>query len=269
MVIFRMYFAFHDFTITRTDPIVGNMQRTPPKLERKKLSDQIIEELVDRIASGNLKAGDKLPPEPQLMEQFGVGRSSIREAVGALEILGLLSVRPGQGTRITEASEIPRSAGLSLITLRHEKIRELVEARTELEEAIVRFAAERATNEDIAEIKKQHKALIRAKKNNSKLIEVDLGFHMAIAAACHNDIFIRFFSELHQPMRRWMEQKAKYDWGFSHVEEEHRAIIEAIEAHDVQAAQDAMRAHIKTAGDKLITAMESIDGPPQKESAPS
>lgn len=241
------------------------MKRTPPKLERKRLSDQIIEELVDRIARGELKAGDKLPPEPQLMEQFGVGRSSIREAVGALEILGLLSVRPGQGTRITEASEIPRSAGLSLITLRHEKIRELVEARTELEEAIARLAAERATDDDIAAIKRQHKALIRARKNNHKLIQADLEFHMAIAAACHNDIFIRFFSELHQPMRRWMEQKAKYDWGFSHVEEEHQAIIDAIEARDVRAARDAMRAHIKTAGSKLITAMEGIDMDTRRE----
>lgn len=235
------------------------MKSTPPRLERRRLSDQIIEELVDRIASGELKAGDKLPSEPQLMERFGVGRSSIREAVGALEILGLLSVRPGQGTRITEASEIPRCAGLSLITLRHEKIRELVEARTELEEAIARFAAERATCDDIAVIKKQHKALLQAKANNHKLIQADLEFHEAIAAACHNDIFIRFFSELHQPMRRWMEQKAKYDWGFSHVEDEHQAIIDAITAHDAQAAQKAMRMHIKTAGSKLIAAMEGGD----------
>jgi len=235
--------------------MAGIMKHTPPRLERKKLSDQIIEDLVDRIAKGELKPGDKLPPEPQLMKQFDVGRSSIREAVGALEILGLLSVRPGQGTRITEASEIPRSAGLSLITLRREKIRELVEARMELEESIARFAAERATDDDIAEIKKQHKTLIRA-RNNSTLIKADLEFHMAIATACHNDIFIRFFLELHQPMRRWMEQKSKYDWGFSHVEEEHHAIIKAIEAHDIQAAQDAMHAHIETAGGKLIAAME-------------
>ena len=87
------------------------MKRTPPRLERKKLSDQIIEDLVDRIARGELKAGDKLPPEPQLMEQYDVGRSSIREAVGALEILGLLSVRPGQGTRIVEPRKFPGLPG--------------------------------------------------------------------------------------------------------------------------------------------------------------
>ena len=129
----------------------------------------------------------------------------------------------------------------------------------ELEEAIARFAAERATDDDIAEIKKQHKKLIQAKKKNARLIEADLEFHKAIATACHNDILIRFFWELHQPMRRWMEQKAKYDWGFSHVEDEHHAIIEALETRDVQAAQDAMHTHIETAGGKLIAAMEGAD----------
>ena len=150
------------------------------------------------------------------------------------------------------------------MTLRREKIRELVEARMELERAIATgLPPKRATDKDIAEIKKQHKRLIQAKKKNSKLIEADLEFHKAIAAACHNDIFIRFFWELHQPMRRWMEQKAKYDWGFSHVEEEHNAIIKAIETHDIQAAQEAMHAHIETAGAKLIAAMEgtNIDTP--------
>lgn len=243
------------------------MKRTQPKLKRKSLSDQIMEELVDRIARGELRSGDKLPPEPQLMEQFGVGRSSIREAIGAMEILGLVSVRPGQGTRITDASEIPSSAGLSLITLRQEKVRELVEARAELEETIARFAAERATDADITEIQRQQTLLIQAGKNNHKLIKADLDFHQAIAAACHNDIFMRFFSELHHPMRRWMEQKAKYDWGFTHVEEEHQAVIDAIVAHDAHAAQAAMRAHIQTAGGKLIAALDSVDILSEKDDA--
>ncbi|MGE4557395.1 MAG: FadR/GntR family transcriptional regulator [Desulfovibrionaceae bacterium] len=235
------------------------MKRKQLKLQRKRLSDQVIEELIARITSGELQAGDKLPPEPQLMEQFGVGRSSIREAIGALELLGLLSVRPGQGTRITDATDTPRSIGLSLITMGREKIRELVEARTELEQIIARFAAERATEDDIAEIKKQHKKLIQAQKNGAKLITADMEFHTAVASACHNTVFIRFFSELHQPIRHWMQQKAKYDWGFDRVVEEHEAILHAIEAHDADAAQAAMQQHIEAAGGKLAYAMQEID----------
>ncbi|MFW5498243.1 MULTISPECIES: FadR/GntR family transcriptional regulator [unclassified Maridesulfovibrio] len=231
------------------------MKLNQPKLQRKRLSDQIIDELVDRISKGELRPGDRLPPEPQLMERFGVGRSSIREAIGALELLGVLSVRPGQGTRITEATETSKSIGLSLITMGRGKIRELVEARSEIEQTIVGLAAERATEDDIAQIKGEHKKLIHAQQNGHDLIQVDLEFHMAIATSCHNSILIRFFSELHRPMRHWMEQKAKYDWGFANVVAEHKVIINAIESGDPKAAQTAMREHIEIAGKNLISAM--------------
>ena len=92
---------------------------------RKSLSDQIIDSLITMIANGELKPGDKLPPEPQLMEQFGVGRSSVREAVGALELIGLITVRPGHGTHIVDAPDKvqSKSIGLSLLAIGQDKIR--------------------------------------------------------------------------------------------------------------------------------------------------
>ena len=233
------------------------MKRNSLKIQRKRLTDQIIEHLVAVIANGELKSGDKLPPEPQLMEQFGVGRSSIREAIGALELIGLVTVRPGHGTHIADSLDKvqTKSIGLSLITIGHDKIRELVEARVELEQAIVRLAAERATEEDIAEIKVQHKKLISASKSGQKLIKADLGFHTALAKASHNSVLIRFISELRQPMRHWMEQKAKYDWGYEQVIEEHEAILNAIETRDAEKAQSAIRVHVEKAGDKLVSAI--------------
>ena len=227
------------------------------RIQRKRLTDQIIEKLIAMIASGELKPGDKLPPEPQLMEQFGVGRSSIREAIGSLELIGLISVRPGHGTHITDSTDRvqPKSIGLSLITIGHDKIRELVEARVELEEAIARLAAERATKEDISEIKTQQDKLITAAKGGRELIKSDLGFHTALAKASHNSVLMRFLSELRQPMRHWMEQKAKYDWGYDRVIEQHNAILNAIEARDPEAAQSAMRKHVEMAGEKLVSAI--------------
>jgi len=233
------------------------MKRRSLKIQRKRFTDQIIENLIAMIASGELKPGDKLPPEPQLMEQFGVGRSSIREAIGALELIGVLTVRPGHGTHVTDSTDKvqSKSIGLSLITIGHEKIRELVEARVELEQDIVRLAAERATEEDIADIKAQQKKLISAAKSGPKLIAADLGFHSALAKASHNSVLMRFLSELRQPMRHWMEQKAKYDWGYDQVVEEHEAILSAIEAHDPETAQSAMRVHVEMSGEKLVSAI--------------
>ena len=234
------------------------MKRNSLRIERKRLTDQIIEHLVALIANGELKPGDKLPPEPQLMEQFGVGRSSIREAIGALELIGLVTVRPGHGTHITDSLDKvqTKSVGLSLITIGQDKIRELVEARVELEQAIVKLAAQRATEEDIVELKAQHKKLISAAKSGRKLIKADLGFHTALANASHNSVLMRFLSELRQPMRHWMEQKAKYNWGYDQVIEEHEAILNAVESRDAERAQSAMRIHVERAGNKLVSAIK-------------
>lgn len=233
------------------------MKRNSLRIQRKRLSDQIIDNLISMIASGELKPGDKLPPEPELMEQFGVGRGSIRQAIGALELIGLITVRPGHGTHVTHSNDKiqAKSIGWSLLTIGHEKIRELVEARVELEQAIVKLAAERATEEEIAEIKAQQKKLKEAKRSGRKLIRADLGFHTALAKASQNSVLLRFLSELRQPIRHWMEQKARYDWGYDQVIEQHEAILKAVEAHDPQTAQSAMRIHVEMAGEKLVSAI--------------
>jgi GntR family transcriptional repressor for pyruvate dehydrogenase complex len=235
----------------------GAMKRYSFKIERKRLSDQIIQNIIAMIANGELKPGDKLPPEPQLMDQFGVGRSSIREAIGALELIGLITVRPGHGTHITASPDRVQSTsiGLSLMAIGHDKLRELVEARVELEQIIVRLAAERATKEDLTELKAQHKKLTDAVKSGRKLIYADLGFHTALAKASHNSVLMRFLNELRQPMRHWMEQKAKYDWGYDQVIEQHQTILNALEAHDPVTAQSAMRMHLEMAGEKLASAI--------------
>lgn len=228
------------------------------KIVRKRLSDQVIDRLIAMIASGALQPGDRLPPEPGLMDQFGVGRSSIREAVGALELLGLVSVRPGDGTRLTTAAEAinSRAVGLSLITLGHEAIRDLVEARVDLEQSIARHAALRATDRDMEQMRTQHAKMLRANCSDRTFIAADIAFHSAIAEASHNTVLIRFFSELRQPVRHWMEQKHRFDWGRDQVAEDHEAIMRAIEARNADAAGSAMGRHVERAGNKLVAAMQ-------------
>src|SRR3989339_1478998 len=77
------------------------MKQNSMRIERKRVTDQIIDQMISMITDGKFKPGDKLPPEPALMEQFGVGRSSLREAIGALSLIGMLTVRPGYGTHVS------------------------------------------------------------------------------------------------------------------------------------------------------------------------
>ena len=87
------------------------------------------------------------------------------------------------------------------------------------------------------------------------MIEADLGFHAVLSKVCKNSLLARFLTELRQPMRNWMEQMAKYDWDFEQVLVEHQAILNAVEAHDTEAAQAAMRVHVEIAGTKLRSAL--------------
>jgi GntR family transcriptional repressor for pyruvate dehydrogenase complex len=225
------------------------------QVERKRLADQIADTLMNMIGNGTFNPGDRLPSEPELMKQFNVGRSSIREAIGALSLVGLLTVRPGQGTHVANFSPDSGLKSFGLLGIGREKVRELVEARIELETVIIRLAAKRATSEDLAEIREKHLALKTSLKNKKEPIEPDLDFHMAVAKACHNSVLIKFLSEMRQPTRHWMEQKAKFDWGYEQVFEQHETVLKAIETGNGALAEDALKAHLQSTGEKLVASI--------------
>ena len=218
-------------------------------------ADQVADQLMSLIAGGELKPGDKLPSEPELMKQFQVGRSSIREAIGALSLVGLVTVKPGQGTHVAGFSSEYQSKPIGLLGIGRERIDELVEARVELECVIVRFAAERATSEDLSQIREVHQRMKEARNSEEKLIKLDLAFHMAVARACRNSVLVRFLTEMRQPIRLWMEQKARFDWGYDKVYEQHDLILKAIESGNASEAEAALIAHLRSTGERLVAAL--------------
>ena len=226
------------------------------QVERKRLADQVADQLMALIADGHLNPGDRLPSELELMKQFQVGRSSIREAIGALSLIGLVTVKPGQGTHVADFSVDGDAKRIGLIGLGKERIRELVEARIELECVIVHLAAERASEDDIAEIRNKQHQLKDALSRHEEPITSDFEFHLAVARACHNSVLVRFLLELRQPIWHWMRQKAKYDWGYAHVYDQHEAIVRAIEQKNGKLAEKALRSHLQSAGDRLITSIQ-------------
>ncbi|MBN1105968.1 MAG: FadR family transcriptional regulator [Deltaproteobacteria bacterium] len=231
------------------------MKSSAIKVQKRRLTDQIVEKLVSMIAEGKFKPSDRLPPEPELMKRFHVGRSSVREAIGALSLIGLLTVDHGRGTVVSPSLDeaLSKSLGWVISTMGPDKVRELVEARVELEQSIVRLAVEKGTEQNIAEMRYHNERLRTAKWGSKKLIQADLAFHTALAKASHNTILIRLASELRQPMRRWMEQKASVDWGYENVFEQHDEILKGVEARDSQRAQLALREHLESMGRRLTT----------------
>jgi GntR family transcriptional regulator, transcriptional repressor for pyruvate dehydrogenase complex len=227
------------------------------RIERKRLTDQIIDQLIAMVTDGKLKPGDKLPSETALMEQFGVGRSSLREAIGALSLIGMLTVRPGHGTHVAPSvgESFSKPLRWGMFVSWREKLHEFIEARISLEQTLVGMAAERATEKDLAEILRGLNLLKSSKLTKRRAIQADLVFHMAIANASHNSVLARFLEELRQPVKNWMEQKASLFGGYDSVFEQHEAVYNAILARDPARAQKAMREHLEAVGERLTAAL--------------
>ncbi len=167
------------------------MTTTPSTLRKRSLAEELAERMQTQIGEGRFRTGEKLPSEPELMRLFGVGRSTVREAVRILSDLGFLQVRQGAGTFVV------REDASSLVEQRMKRadIRELDEVRGILEAAIAGKAAERHTDRDAQQIRK-HLADRKAAAETNRLeqcIDADANFHEAIAQATHNAILAELY----------------------------------------------------------------------------
>jgi len=219
-------------------------------IERERLSDQIIKQMLHLMDSGNWKIGDKLPPEHVLMTQLRVGRSSLREAIRILSLIGVLTVRPGHGTVFTGHTD-----GFIKYSFRWEdlkglkQVEEIIEARIFLEQSIISLVIEKATDEDLAELEKVLQHLRSTGNNREDFVEADLSFHLTIAKISHNRILMRFMKEIRHMMRTWMESETPLNnYKYTKIKysiQQHTNIFSAIKARDIEAAMLAIREHLR------------------------
>jgi len=224
------------------------------QVERSRLTEKIVDRIVSLIASGELKRGDKLPPERVMMKQLGVGRSSLREAIESLSLMGVLTRHPGSGTHVSVSGEEFLAKPLSWgIPLGRGRLQELIEARRILEEAITALAAEKASEAEIAEIRHYLAEMKANHRNRRKVIKADLSFHIAMAKASHNTVLLGFITQIRNLLRSWIDKALLVPGVYDSTVEEHSEILSAIEAHDVEGARLALRSHLKSVGDALIS----------------
>jgi len=217
------------------------------RISRNKISDQIIDGLLLSIRKGDLKVGDRLPSEAELTEQLGVGRSSLREALRALSLVGIINVRHGKGAYVNAHPE-----SLALYSLewkdikKQQKVQEIIEARMHLEQAIVQLVIEKANEEDFRELRDKLKHMQSLKDEREAYIQADLAFHFALAKASHNSIMLSFYYNIRSIMRTWMERTMPqiYRQDRTVTEQQHSDLLKAIEARDLPKAQEVIRQHI-------------------------
>jgi GntR family transcriptional repressor for pyruvate dehydrogenase complex len=224
----------------QTTPKARAIQLDRP--ERLKLSEQIAQQLLGQIADGTLKPGDRLPTENRLLGQLGVGRSTLREALRSLSGMGLLDIRHGQGVFVAEnASRIGLRRLDWALLLGSREMLNLVEARKVLEIQIAMLATERATADDLRRMTACLQEM-RAAHTRQAVQAADVAFHVALAEATQNDVFVQIIGTIRELVQRmlWQSPASK-----AVRVAEHERILRAIKAGEATGAGEAMRDHFR------------------------
>ncbi len=218
------------------------------RIERKPLVQEVRERLLDDIASGTYPVGSKLPAEPELQEMFGVGRSTVREAVRILSHEGLLDVRPGNGTFVIE--QTPRSESLAR-RLRRAQAQEVYEARRALELETVRLAALRRSAADLRAMKADLRKRAQFLDEPEQFLRADLDFHLRIAQATKNPVLAELYATFFSALREALAQSAALPGIREEGQGLHEQLFEAIEGRDPDAAVATMEKVLNSTGQRL------------------
>lgn len=215
-----------------------------------RLSEQVAVALEQRIHEGALKPGDKLPSEAQLVEQFKVSRTVIREAVSQLKSRGLVVSRQGYGVLVQEQAFKPLSFD-PVYSASVGAVVQMAEVRRVLEAEAAAMAATHRSEQDIAAIHAAVQELAQAAANGQDGVEADLNFHRSIATAAGNPYLLATLDHISQYLRSAMQvtraNEARREDFFKQVQNEHQAIVKAIEQGDAARARKAAAAHMDNA----------------------
>ncbi|MBH9966952.1 FCD domain-containing protein [[Bacillus] enclensis] len=234
------------------------------RIKPRKIYEEVAEALIDMIKSGQLKSGDKLESVQQLAENFEVGRSAVREALSALRAMGLVEMHQGEGTYVREFDSKMLSLPVYIaVLMKKDDVKNLLEVRRILEVGAVQAAADRRTDEQLAEIKE---ALDQMETANDQELgeEADFRFHMAIAKASHNELLIGLMNNVSEMMVTTMRETRRL-WLYSEKStldrlwNEHQQIYQAIEARDGSEAQKLMLDHLQSVEEVLMNYFDEMN----------
>lgn len=204
-------------------------------IPRRSLADEVAAQLQQQIALGKYKTGEQLPIEPELMKSFGVGRSTIREAIKLLVNSGLLRVQQGLGTFVEGSEGIKEPLPQRL---KRADFKDLDEVRQLIEMKIAEKAAANRTEEDLTEIRQWLAARKKAAIADQlvECVEADIRFHTAIAVASRNEVLADLYKTLTIQIKNWFLTIYSDATDFRQTQGLHEQLLKAIEAGDAKKA---------------------------------
>jgi GntR family transcriptional repressor for pyruvate dehydrogenase complex len=233
------------------------------RLADERLSDRLAAKIAERIDSGALQPGDRLPTELQFAAAYGVSRTVVREAVHQLKSQGLVRSRQGSGVFVTAPPAHRALAFDPKLLESMEAVVQMVELRRVIEGEMAALAAQRATRTQVTSLRRALAAIDAATDDGQLGVEEDLAFHRAIGEATGNPQFLRLLGVLEAYVRDAMTVAKTYESMrqdfMEQVRHEHRAILAAIAAGDAKGARRAAILHHRN-GEKRLAASRAING---------
>ena len=212
-------------------------------LQPRNLYSEVLDGLRKMIENGEIREGERIPTERVLAERFGVSRTCVREALGALKLSGVIQGRPGAGTYLAKVSPggIDRS---DLLLVEEGSPFEILESRKIIEPAIASLAARKATAEDIARLADAMENLGVSAEDAESLTEADRQFHMCLAEATHNRILIRTLGQILDLMQRIYYPAVGIVGPHDGYYDTHNEVFRNVRERNSRGAERAMRAHL-------------------------
>lgn len=224
-------------------------------------SSAVARRLLELFTEQSFSPGTRLPPERQLATSLEVGRSAVREALAALEILGVVDVRPGSGTylRGNTSELLPQTLSWGMM-LSRTKTAELVEVRGALETYAARLATERMSDESLEKLRCHVEDMRESATDFKRFVEADLQFHLELARSTDNGVLLDLLQSIRSLLRVWADRAVEDDDHVQRAIEEHTAVYEAIARRDSDAAAAAMVTHMRTAAIRLAGSVQEHSG---------
>jgi len=213
-------------------------------------SEEVVSQLREMIHRGELRSGDRLPPERDLAKMLGVSRPTLRAGIRSLAAVGVLQSRQGAGTFVVKSDGPPSldSSPLRLMASLHGfTTAEMFEARRSLEMAVAGLAAERATGDHLAAMSEEIAGMYASLDDPEQFLVHDMRFHQTVAAASGNRILTSLMNMVATILFDVRSKTVKRARDLKESAEMHRQIYRAIREHDCEAARNAMRDHLMLA----------------------
>jgi GntR family transcriptional repressor for pyruvate dehydrogenase complex len=229
-------------------------------IRRNRLYQGIVSQIEGLLERGEIKAGDQLPPERSLAEQFQVSRASVREALRSLELLGIVETRPGGGTFVRQVGRDDVSKPLTSLIARGHTVRDVIEVRGLLEPAIAARAAERIEASEISELREIVRAQEKRVAAGEPYTEEDARFHELIGQAARNELLVTMLGVIWDVLRSSREQWSQTNHRAHASLDAHRKILAALDAHEPEAARTAAADHIREVGEGILSLLATNVG---------